>query len=146
MEQAFRSYKTIDLKVRPIYHRLSDRVKMHVFLCMLAYYVEWHRREALAPILFDDEAMVEEAPEDVSMVAKAQKSKKAKSKAAKKRTQEKLPVHSFATLLQDLATITKNKIKSYLPGANLIFEKITQLTPVQQKAFDLLGVSLMCTQ
>lgn len=113
---------------------------------MLAYYVEWHMRKALAPILFNDEAMVEEAPEAVSIVAKAQKSKKAKSKANKKRTDEKLPVHSLATLLQDLATITSNKIKSHLAGANLIIEKITQPTPVQQKAFDLLDVSLMCTQ
>ncbi len=146
VEQAFRSYKTIDLKVRPIYHRLEDRVKAHVFLCMLAYYVEWHMREALAPILFIDEEMAEEAEEVVSVVAKVQKSKKAKSKAATKRTESKLPVHSFATLLQDLATITKNKIQSHLPGANLIFKKITQPTPVQQKAFDLLSVSLMCTQ
>ncbi len=146
VEQAFRSYKTIDLKVRPIYHRLEDRVKTHIFLCMLAYYVEWHMREALAPLLFDDEEMAEAREEVVSVVAKAQKSKKAKSKAATKRTEENLPVHSFATLLQDLATITKNKIQSHLPGANLIFEKITQPTRVQQKAFDLLGVSLICTQ
>ncbi len=146
VEQAFRSYKTVDLKVRPIYHRLEDRVKAHVFLCMLAYYVEWHMRETLAPILFDDEEMAEEAEEVVSVVAKAEKSKKAKSKASTFRTESKLPVHSFATLLQDLATITKNKIKSHLPGVNLIFEKITQPTPVQQKAFDLLKVSLICTQ
>ena len=151
VEQAFRSYKTIDLKVRPIYHRLEDRVKAHVFLCMLAYYVEWHMRKALAPILFNDEEMAdeemaEEAEEVVSVVAKAKKSKKAKSKASTKRTESKLPVHSFATLLQDLATITKNKIKSHLPEVNLIFEKITQPTPVQQKAFDLLKVSLICTQ
>ena len=146
VEQAFRSYKTIDLKVRPIYHRLEDRVKVHVFLCMLAYYVEWHMRETLAPLLFDDEEMAEASSKVFSVVAKAQKSKKAKSKAATKRNEENLPVHSFATLLQDLATITKNKIQSHLPGANLIFEKITQPTPVQQKAFDLLKVSLMCTQ
>ena len=146
VEQAFRSYKTMDLKVRPIYHRLEDRVKTHIFLCMLAYYVEWHMREALAPLLFDDEEIAEAREEVVSVVAKAQKSKKAKSKAATKRTEENLPVHSFATLLQDLATITKNKIQSHLPGANLIFEKITQPTRVQQKAFDLLKVSLICTQ
>ena len=146
VEQAFRSYKTIDLKVRPIYHRLEDRVKVHVFLCMLAYYVEWHMRERLAPLLFDEEEMAEASSKVFSVVAQAQKSKKAKSKAATKRNEENLPVHSFATLLQDLATITKNKIQSHLPGANLIFEKITQPTPVQQKAFDLLEVSLMCTQ
>ena len=102
-------------------------------------------REALAPILFDDEEMASALEEVVSVVAKAQRSKKAKSFAASKRTESKLPVHSFATLLQDLATITKNKIQSHLPGVNLIFEKITQPTPVQQKAFDLLSVSLICT-
>ena len=145
VEQAFRSYQTIDLKVRPIDDRLEDRVKAQVFLCMLAYYVEWHMREALAPILFYDQEMASALEEVVSVVAKAQRSKKGKSKATSKRTESKLPVHSFATLLEDLATITKNKIQSRLPGGNLIFEKITQPTPVQQKAFDLLSVSLICT-
>ncbi len=145
VEQAFRSYKTIDLKVRPIYHHLDDRVRTHVFLCMLAYYVEWHMREALSTLLFQDEEMAASSQVS-SVVAPAQRSKKALTKAATKRTEENLPVHSFATLLQDLATIVKNKIQSHLPGANLTFEKITQPTPMQQKAFDLLGVSLMCTQ
>ena len=145
VEQAFRSYKTIDLKVRPIYHHLDDRVRTHVFLCMLAYYVEWHMREALSTLLFQDEEMAASS-QISSVVAPAQRSKKALAKAATKRTEENLPVHSFATLLQDLATIVKNKIQSHLSGANLTFEKITQPTPMQQKAFDLLGVSLMCTQ
>ena len=146
VEQAFRSDKTIDLKVRPIYHHLEDRVKAHVFLCMLAYYVEWHMRECLAPLLFDDEEIAKNSLITSSVVAKAQRSKKALAKAATKRTEEKLPVHSFATLLQDLATIVKNKIQSNLPGVNLTFEKITQPTPLQEKAFDLLGVPLICTQ
>ena len=103
-------------------------------------------REALAPLLFDDQEMALASSEVRSVVAFTQRSKKAKYKAATKRTEENLPVHSFATLLKDLATITKNKIQSHLPGANLIFEKITQPTRLQQKAFDLLGVSLMCTQ
>ncbi len=103
-------------------------------------------RETLAPLLFDEEEMAEASSKVFSVAAQTQKSKKAKSKAATKRNEENLPVHSFATLLQDLATITKNKIQSHLPGANLIFEKITQPTPLQQKAFDLLEVSLMCTQ
>ena len=142
VEQAFRSYKTVDLKVRPIYHRLAERVKAHVFLCMLAYYVEWHMREHLAPILFDDEAPeVAQAQRD-SAVSPAQRSQSAQLKAQRKRTQDDLPVHSFQTLLADLATIAKNRIESHLPGAKTIFDKLTRPTQLQQKAFDLLGVTL----
>ncbi|NEQ15439.1 MAG: IS1634 family transposase [Moorea sp. SIO3E2] len=139
VEQAFRSYKTMDLKVRPIYHHLESRVKSHVFLCMLAYYVEWHMKQALAPILFDDE---EGTPIDWDGVTPVKRSKKALSKARKKRTAQNLPVHSFSTLMADLGTITLNTIASKLEGADLTFLKITQPTPVQQKALDLLGVSL----
>jgi transposase len=146
VEQAFRSYKTIDLKVRPIYHRLEQRVKAHVFLCMLAYYVEWHMRKALAPLLFDDEKVTEQPEEQSSVVAPSKRSKKARAKAATKKTSEKLPVHSFRTLMADLATIVKNKFQSNGLEASLTFEKITQPTPLQQKAIDLLEVSLICTQ
>jgi len=146
VEQAFRSYKTIDLKVRPIYHRLEQRVKAHVFLCMLAYYVEWHMRKALAPLLFDDEKVTEQPEEQSSVVAPSKRSKKARPKAATKKTSEKLPVHSFRTLMADLATIVKNKFQSNGLEASLTFEKITQPTPLQQKAIDLLEVSLICTQ
>jgi transposase len=108
VERAFRSYKTMDLKVRPICHRLEGRVRAHIFLCMLAYYVEWHLRSSLAPILFDDEdKALAEGLRD-SVVAPAHRSLKAQSKAKKKRTEDDLPVHSFQTLLADLATIVKN--------------------------------------
>jgi len=147
VELAFRSYKTVDLKVRPIYHRLEHRVKAHVFLCMLAYYVEWHMRKALAPLLFDDEKVVTQDPgETSSVVAPSKRSKKARTKAATKKTPEKLPVHSFRTLMADLATIVKNKFQSNGLETTLTFEKITQPTILQQKALDLLGVSLICTQ
>jgi hypothetical protein len=146
VEQAFRSYKTIDLKVRPIYHRLEQRVKAHVFLCMLAYYVEWHMRKALAELLFDDEKVTVEPEEKNSVVAPSKRSKKARAKAATKKTSEKLPVHSFRTMIADLATIVKNKFQSNGLETSLSFEKITQPTPLQQKALDLLEVSLICTQ
>jgi hypothetical protein len=146
VELAFRSYKTVDLKVRPIYHRLEQRVKAHVFWCMLAYYVEWHMRKALAPLLFDDEKVTEQRREDSSVVAPSQRSKKARAKAATKKTVEKLPVHSFRTLMADLATIVKNKFQSNGLEASLTFEKITQPTLLQQKAMELLDVSLICTQ
>jgi transposase len=141
VERAFRSYKTIDLKVRPIGHRLAHRVRAHIFLCMLAYYVEWHLRNALAPILFDDE---DKATADVlrdSVVSPARRSDQAKSKVQKKRTADDLPVHSFQTLLKDLATIVKNRVQPKLPTKSVTFDKITSPTPLQQKAFDLLGVS-----
>jgi transposase len=146
VEQAFRSYKSVDLKVRPIYHRLEQRVKAHVFLCMLAYYVEWHMRKALAPLLFDDEKVTEQPEEKTSVVAPSKRSKKARAKAATKKTSEKFPVHSFRTLMADLATIAKNKFQSNSWEAPLTFEKITQPTPLQQKAIELLEVSLICTQ
>ncbi len=132
--------------MRPIYHSLEQRVKAHVFLCMLAYYVEWHMRKALAPLLFDDEKVTEQPEEQSSVVAPSKRSKKARPKAATKKTSEKLPVHSFRTLMADLATIVKNKFQSNGLEASLTFEKITQSTPLQQKAIDLLEVSLICTQ
>ncbi len=143
VERAFRCCKTVDLKVRPIYHRLADRVRAHVFLCMLAYYLEWHMRQSLATLLFDHEeqALVEEKLD--SPVAPAPRSRTALRKAGSKRTQDNFPVHSFATLLADLATIVKNKVKAKLPSSEVTFDKITCPTPVQQKALDLLGVNLL---
>ncbi|HEY9666947.1 MAG TPA: IS1634 family transposase [Coleofasciculaceae cyanobacterium] len=143
VERAFRSYKTVDLKVRPICHRLEGRVRAHIFLCMLAYYVEWHMRSSLVAMLFDDEDKVlAEALRD-SVVAPKKRSVKAQSKAVHKRTEDGLPVHSFQTLLKDLATIVKNRVQPKRPGAKVAFEKITCPTPLQQKAFDLLGVSYL---
>jgi transposase len=141
VEQAFRCFKSIDLKVRPIHHRLERRVRAHVFLCMLAYYVEWHMRQALAPILFDDDDPQDAQEGRSSVVAPARKSISAKAKAGRKRTKEDLPVHSFRTLLKDLGTICKNRIQPRLPGAPA-FDKITIPTPLQHRALKLLRVSL----
>ncbi len=94
VEEAFRCYKSIDLKVRPIYHYKGDRVKAQIFLCMLAYYVEWHLRQSLAPLLFEDEEIDDSSVD----VIKANRSESAQSKERKKRNQENFPVHSFRTL------------------------------------------------
>lgn len=137
VERAFRSLKSVDLKVRPIHHRLAGRVRTHVFLCMLAYYLEWHMRQALAPILFDDHAP--EAGEALrkSVVAPAQRSPQALDKARRKRTPEGHPVHSFHTLLEDLRTIASNQIRM---TETTTIQMTTAPTPLQQRAFDLLQV------
>jgi hypothetical protein len=141
VERAFRSYKTVDLKVRPIYHYLVDRVRAHVFLCMLAYYVEWHMRQTLAPLLFDDDDKATAEAQPDSPVVPAKPSPSAQNKARTLRTEDGFPVHSFQTLIADLATIAKNRIRPKLPGADS-FDQITRPTPLQRKAFDLLGVKL----
>lgn len=141
VERAFRCLKTVDLKVRPIHHYLEDRVRSHVFLCLLAYYVEWHMRRALAPLLFDDDDRDHARAERRSIVAPAQRSTRAQRKATTKRTDAGEPVHSFQTLLQDLATIAKNRIQPKDSSAPA-FDVITRPTPLQQRALDLLGVSL----
>jgi len=143
VERAFRTLKSIDLKIRPIFHRLVERVKAHVFLCMLAYYVEWHMREALAPILFDDHEAHAAAKSRPNMVAPAERSEAAKRKAKTKMTEDNLPVHSFRTLLADLATITKNTVEVERIGNDPVtFEKLARPTRLQQRALDLLGVKL----
>jgi len=141
VERAFRSMKSVDLKVRPIYHHLPGRVRAHVFMCMLAYYVEWHMRGALAPMLFDDEDREAGQARRDSVVAPAKVSERAERKARTKRTDDGQPVHSFQTLLADLATITKNRIRPNITGA-VPFEQTTRPTPLQQRALDLLGVRL----
>jgi transposase len=141
VERAFRSLKTVDLHVRPIHHRLPDRVRAHILLCMLAYYVEWHMRQRLAPILFDDDDRPQAQAARSSIVAPAQRSTSAKHKALTKQTSEGLKVHSFQTLLGDLATIVKNRIQpkdKSIPA----FDMLTNPTAIQQRAFELLGVSL----
>ncbi len=142
VEEAFRCYKSIDLKVRPIYHYKSERVKAHIFLCMLAYYVEWHLRKILAPLLFEDE----ETEAITTDVIKAHRSESAKKKDRTKRNKEHLPIHSFRTLLEDLATICLNKIKCNFASGSYVFCKITQPSSLQQSCLDLLEVSLSCTQ
>ena len=141
VERAFRSIKTVDLKIRPIHHRLAKRVRSHVFICFLAYYVEWHMREALAPILFDDENKEEANGSRGSVVAPAERSESAKRKDATKRNAEGLPVHSFQTLLEDLSTIVKSAVKPRIKGAPS-FDKTTQPTPIQKKALELLSVKI----
>ena len=140
-ERAFRRLKTIDLHVRPIYHHVADRVRAHVLLCMLAYYVEWHMRQAWAPILFQDDDVAAGEALRPSPVAPAKRSPRGQRKAAQKRTEDDEPVHSFQTLLADLGTITKNRIQANLPGA-APFEKITRPTLLQDRALSLLGVRL----
>jgi len=140
-ERAFRSLKTVDLKVRPIYHRLADRVRAHVLLCMLAYYVEWHMRQALAPILFDDDDKAAGEARRASVVAKAERSERAEEKAATKQTADGQPVHSFRTLLADLATLAKNRVRFQGSDAATI-TVYTQPTPAQKRALDLLQVGV----
>ncbi len=141
VERAFRCMKTVDLKVRPIFHRLENRVRAHIFLCTLAYYVEWEMRRLLAPMLFDDEDHALAERNRVSVVAPAKRSETAKRKAASKHTADGDPVHSFRTMLSDLATITKNHIQPHIPNAPT-FVKITRPTQTQKKALALLGVKM----
>jgi transposase len=138
-ERAFRSIKTVDLEIRPIHHRLADRVRAHVLLCMLAYYLEWHMRRALAPILFDDHQRAEAAAVRSSIVAPAQRSKAAHRKAATKRTHDGLPVHSFQSLLAELATFTRNTMV-VTAAPHDTFLLYPQPTPTQRRAFELLAV------
>jgi hypothetical protein len=143
VERAFRSMKSVDLKIRPIHHRLAERVRSHVFLRMLAYYVEWHMRDRLASILFDDHDPAEAAAGRPNMVVAAQRSTAAQAKAADKVTVDGMPVHSFRTLLTDLATIARNTVEVRQDDAAARFDKITRPTAVQQRALDLLAVKLM---
>ncbi len=137
VERAFRSLKSVDLKIRPIYHHLADRVKAHVFLCMLSYYVEWHMRRALAPMLFDDEDPQAAEAARKSIVSPAARSPKALSKDFLKRTEDGMRVHSFQTLLKDLATLTRNEVRV----GEQTLQMLATPTPVQQRALELLKVS-----
>ena len=143
VERGFRCIKTVDLHVRPVYHWLEDRVRAHVFLCMLAYYLEWHMRQKLAPMLFDDTDKEEAETRRRSVVAQAQRSKSATKKQATGLTEDGLPVHSFQSLLADLATLARNTITTAITP-HYPLTVLTRPTPVQQKAFDLLGIK--CAQ
>jgi len=138
VERAFRCFKGVDLLVRPIHHHTEDHVRAHVFLCMLAYYVEWHMREALAPLLFHDEELkTDRARRDP--VAPATPSQSVRTKKATRTTEDGLPVHSFQTLLAELATRCRNtnRLKS---DASRTFQTVTEPTPLQARAFELLGL------
>src|SRR6266481_6429839 len=139
VERAFRTIKTAELEVRPIHHRLAGRVRAHVFLCMLAYYIVWHMRRALAPVLFDDHDQEAAEAARVSPVAKARVSATARTKANRKRTHDGRPVHSFRTLLQDLATLTRNIVRI---GQDAQAAMLASPTPLQQDVFNRLGIPI----
>jgi hypothetical protein len=141
VERAFRCLKTVDLEIRPVFHWTAPRVRAHVLLCMLAYYVEFHMRSRLAPLLFDDHDRAAAAAERKSIVAPAQRSPAATRKATSRRTDDGLPVHSFRSLLNDLATLCLNKVS--LPSNHKYrFDLPTTPTPLQARAFELLGVGI----
>jgi transposase len=139
VERAFRCLKGIDLRIRPIHHRTPDHVRAHIFLCMLAYYVEVHMRKALKPLLFDDEELGENRLTR-DPVKPATASASAKMKKARHLTQDGLPVHSFETLMMELGTRCRNRCRvSSAPEAGTV-DITTELTPLQKRAFQLLGL------
>jgi hypothetical protein len=133
VERLFRTLKGLELKVRPIFHRDANRVRAHIFICLLAYYVEWHMRRALAPLLFDDESPDRQR----DPVAPAHISEHAHQKKRRRQTSDGLPLHSFNSLLLDLATLTRNTCRL---SASPAFTQLAKPTPLQIKAFELLGV------
>ena len=139
VERVFRCLKGVDLRVRPIFHRTSERVRAHIFLCLLAYYVEWQMRRALAPLLFEDEQLEAERWRR-DAVAPAQPSAAAKKKKALRRTAEGLPLHSFKTLLDALATRCQNTCRVAGSEPSARFEQLTAATPLQQRALELLDL------
>ena len=139
VERAFRTLKTTDLQIRPIHHRLADRVRAHIFLCLLAYYVEWHMREAWRPLLFADNELAERA-RTRDPVAPAEPSASAKRQKATRRAADGTPLHSFRTLLEDLANVTRNvcRAKGQEGSRQSEFELDTQLSTEQARAIELL--------
>jgi transposase len=136
VERAFRSLKTIDLKVRPIHHRLADRVRAHILLCMLAYYVEWHMREAWRELMFADTEAQAKATRDP--VAPAKRSKAALVKAGRHTLDDGTPAHSFSTLMAELATIVRNTCRTPQATNAPTFEVVTTPNPKQKRALELL--------
>jgi hypothetical protein len=141
LEDVERFFRTLngELDVRPIRHRLADRVRAHVFLRMLSYYITWHMKQALAPILFTDHDKPAARAQRANPVAAAQRSDAAQRKATRKRTDHGTPVHAFTDLLADLATICANRVQPLDQAP--AFTMITTPTPPQRQALDLLGVS-----
>ena len=135
VERDFRNIKTMDLDLRPIYHRTEDRVRAHVFICMLAGYITWHLRQVWAPLCFTDE----QRPERVDPVAPAQQSAAARQKALLQTTTDNTTVHNFSTLLNHLATLTRNTIK-FVGGSRI--DKLSLPTRLQRQAFDLIGTPI----
>jgi hypothetical protein len=145
VERAFRSMKTVDLNVRPIFLYSEQRVRAHVFLCMLAYYVQWHMRACLKPMLFDDEHLDKASASRASPVAKAVRSEDAKAKDASKLAEDGLPLHSSRMLLKDLGKLTYNIARTGAnPNATIVIT--SRPTLIQDKAFKLLGLSPNCSK
>ena len=139
VEQAFRISKDFSLEVEPIRHRREDRVRAHVFLCMLALYVRLHMEHDLAPILFTDHDTIGAKARKASVVEPATRSKAAEQKVRRKRTEDGLPVQSFRSLMKSLATLTKNTVR--MGNTHVEFEQYAQPTPLQERAFELLDIS-----
>jgi len=139
VEQAFRCIKSVDLRIRPIRHRTEAHVRAHVFLSVLAYYVDWHMRQSLAPALFEDEELAV-GRWDRDPVAKAESSPSVREKKRNQTTPEGWPVHSFASLLADLATRCRNVCRTGKGKNTLHFEQLTEPTPFQEYVFGLLGL------
>src|SRR5215469_2299397 len=137
VERAFRCLKGIELRVRPIHHRTAERVTAHIFLCLLAYYVEWHLRRAWAPILFEDEERRAEG-ERRDPVAPAKPSVSAQQKKSSHQTQDGLAVHSFETLMAELATRARVTYALRSGDSTPIFRQVPEPTPLQARAYDLL--------
>jgi transposase len=145
VERAFRSLKTVDIHLRPIFHWTTPRVRAHVLLCMLAYHVEHHMRARLAPMLYDETDHEAAAAMRASIVAKAERSEAARRKQTTGLTDDGLPVHSFQSLLADLATYARIQATTVL-NDKYVFTLHTRPTPIQQRAFELLAVNPDRTQ
>lgn len=139
VERAFRSLKSVDLHIRPIRHWNDDRIRAHVFLCTLAYYVEWHMRDALREILFDDADIAGAQASRKSVVAKSSRSSSVKQKDATRLTPEGLPVQSFQDLLKDMATLCRNRIR--FESSENVFNQLTESTPLQRRMLELLSTN-----
>jgi len=144
VERLFRTLKGIDILVRPIYHHQAKRVRAHIFLCVLAYYVEWHMRQALAPLLFDDEDLAENRLRR-DPIAPAQPSAAARQKKAVRLTAEGWPIHSFDTLLAALGTRCRHRCRVMSDPSSPTFSQLTEPTPLQRQALHLLGIVLPVT-
>ena len=139
VERAFRSIKSTSLEIRPVYVYSENHVRGHVLLCMLAYYVEWHLRRLLAPLLFEDDDQQGAEAKRSTPVQRAMVSDRAKKKSDTKKTPEGLCVHSFSTLMDDLATLSLNEVT--LPGnSDHRFPVMTESTALQERTFELLGI------
>ena len=136
VERAFRSLKSVDLQIRPIRHRVETRVRAHLFLCLLAYYVHWHLRQALAPLLFDDEELEAERGRRDPVLA-AQPSASAKRKKAKRLTEDGLPLHSLETLLAAMGTRARHQCRLPSEPDAPYVQRLTEPTPLQQRALEL---------